>query len=107
MEEVNMIVVQSLISLIMTALIAWVGVNMRTLKKNYSHMKNACSGIRELLKKEIDDECNVAKDKGFCSDSQKESIQELYHMYNELDGNGRITTKVNETFELPRVRGDA
>lgn len=76
--------------------------NVKIIRKCYEDIKHSGYGIRELLKIEIDRECNAAIDAGYCSDSTKKEIGDMFDIYEYFKGNGRAAKKVAKTFELPR-----
>lgn len=54
-----------------------------------------------LARKALVDECEKAKDKGYCSPNYKLLINSIYEPYRESGGNGFVAIEVKNTLDLP------
>lgn len=56
-------------------------------------------GMRSLLRRQILIDCETAQSKGFCDPMNKGTIEEMYHAYHALGGNGVVSSAVKQVID--------
>ena len=77
------------------------------LKKQKEEQSALRDGMRSLLMRAIDEECEAAQKRGYCSVEKKTIINAMYTSYHALGGNDVITEMKNNLMKLPSNPGDA
>lgn len=57
------------------------------------------NGMRALLRRQILIDCENAQANGWCDARKKETINEMYHAYHSLGGNGVVSSAVSQVIE--------
>jgi hypothetical protein len=79
------------------------------IRKEQEENKALRDGMKALLMRQIQDECEAAVNQGYCPVEVKKTIDQMYQAYHSLGGNGIITGLRDDTMRLPTVeseRGD-
>ena len=63
--------------------------------------------MRALLMRQIAEDCEDARRKGFCTVEKKKIINDMYTSYHALGGNDVITAMKNDMMRLPTEPQDA
>ena len=64
-------------------------------------------GMRALLMRSIEEDCEAAQKRGWCSVEKKKIVSAMYASYHALGGNDVITQMKNDMMRLPTKPGDA
>lgn len=73
----------------------------RRLAEQVKRQKTVEMGIQALLRDRIIQTYNEYEDKKYCPIYARENVEELYHRYHDLGGNGTITGLIDKLRELP------
>ena len=91
---------------LLIAVLTWVVRTLSGRLKKYQAENAALrDGMKSLLMRQIQIDCEAAVDKGFCSVETKKSIDSMYEAYHALGGNGIITDLRNDCMKLPTTEG--
>ena len=77
------------------------------LKQNREENEALRNGMRALLMRQIAEDCEDARRKGFCTVEKKKIINDMYTSYHALGGNDVITAMKNDMMRLPTEPQDA
>lgn len=79
----------------------------RSLKKRIdseiSERQAIKNGVRSFLRRQIIMDCETAIQKGYASTEVKDMIDDMYHSYHALGGNGVVTQLREQMMKLPTV----
>ena len=77
----------------------------RSLKKRIdseiSERQAIKNGVRSFLRRQIIMDCEAAIQKGYASTEVKDMIDDMYHSYHALGGNGVVTNLKDQMMNLP------
>ena len=76
------------------------------IKKEQDENKALRDGMKSLLMRQIQIDCEAAVDQGFCPVDTKKTIDQMYQAYHALGGNSIITGLRNDMMNLPTTKGD-
>lgn len=96
--------VQWLFGLVIAALTAYCKYLSGIIKKERKEQKAIRDGMRALLRRQIIFDCESAISVGYCSTTNKDTIDSMYKSYSALGGNGVVTTLREQMMALPTVR---
>ena len=63
-------------------------------------------GMKSLLRNEIVRIYENYMSLGYCPSYMKENLNEIYHSYHKLGGNGMATAMISDLYKLPNKVGD-
>ena len=63
-------------------------------------------GMRSLLRRQMEEDCESALRDGWCSTERKNTIGAMYEAYHALGGNGGVTSLKAQLMDLPAVEPD-
>ena len=92
--------------LIVTALTCVVRTLSRRIKRQQDENEALRNGMRALLMRQIEQDCEDAIRAGCCSAQSKTTITTMYESYHALGGNGVITGLVDQLLKLPPEKED-
>ncbi len=71
------------------------------IRKEQEENKALRDGMKSLLMRQIQMDCEQAVSDGYCALDKKKTIDTMYNAYHALGGNGAITKLRNDMMELP------
>ena len=98
--------VEWVFGLVTAGLLAYIRSLSAQIKKERREQQALRDGMRSLLKAQIIETCERAMRDGYCGARLRDIINDMYSSYHALDGNGTVTSIVEQTMELPAVKPD-
>jgi hypothetical protein len=107
MEYVSSYISANLIGWLFGILSTSIGILYHKVNATAKRHKAIAEGVCALLRKEIINDYNHYKGKGFCPIYAKENVERLSGSYRNLGGNGTTESLVSELRKMPtKGRGD-
>lgn len=89
---------------LLIAALSWIVKRVSSRLKKFQQENEALkSGIKSLLKVNIEKECERCLRDGWCGAVKRNTITDMYDSYKALGGQNGVTSIVEQTLDLPAV----